>query len=198
VAHEYRRNSMTDHFETYTTTLGYPIDSLDQDMDRSPLVRVVESLREHEPRIVANWAVRISTLPAFRATPEIQLGELESRIPELLSAVLSVITVADVAVDALPLERAQGIAIEHGRSRCRSGFSIGELIAGLQMLRQEVWTSAWRSGDPGSLRRGSYREFETRLNAAFDSIIVAAAEAWVVEGRLVLHEAASESGVTQG
>src|SRR5687768_5931520 len=65
----------------------------------TPLARVTLELQEQSSRIVANWALRVSTFPTFRATPDINLAQLQEGVPELLDAVLAAIASPDPALD---------------------------------------------------------------------------------------------------
>jgi hypothetical protein len=181
---------MADHLEIPThDSVPISIETILGETDRPSLVRVVEELRRNQARIVTNWAVHVSTLPVFRASPTIPLGELECQIPELLSAALIVMTIDDIGVDTEPLERAQQLAAEHGRARCRNGIAIGDLLAEVQILRNEVWNAVWRPSETGPIRRATLRDFEMRLAETFDALVCAAAEAWVLEGALALSSA---------
>src|SRR4051812_29828766 len=98
--------------------------SVETDMSThaTPLARIIAGLREQQSRVIANWAVRISTLPVFRATPELALGDLQSGVPALLDAALAAIEVSNSDLDDLPLEQARTIAATHGRQRFADGF----------------------------------------------------------------------------
>ena len=52
----------------------------------SPAARVTRHLNAEGPRIIANWALRVANLPAFRAVPDLGLAQLQDAIPDLLAA----------------------------------------------------------------------------------------------------------------
>src|SRR5215204_6385664 len=65
--------------------------------------RAAGLLRSQASRIVANWVLRAANLPAFRATPNLALDNLQDAIPALLDASLSAITYSDPTMDPEPL-----------------------------------------------------------------------------------------------
>lgn len=147
----------------------------------APIGRILRTLQNEQPRIVANWSVRVSTLPAYRADPRIELGDLQRHIPELLGAALDAVAISDSSVDPEPRERAAKLAAAHGSDRGRHAFSIDVVLAEFQALYREVWSAMWRTVEraPGLL--STVRQLESRLSETFDALTIAAAEAWVAE-----------------
>jgi hypothetical protein len=141
--------------------------------------RAVGLLRAQSSRIVANWVLRAANLPAFRATPNLALDNLQDAVPSLLDAALSAIAYADPTMDPEPLGDALELAEAHGRKRADEGFGIGVLLAEYQHLRMEVWTALWRIVDADPVLAAVPRELQSRLSSSFDSLAAAAAEAWV-------------------
>lgn len=145
----------------------------------SVVARVASLLRGQASRIVANWVLRAANLPAFRATPNLALDQLEDAIPSLLEAALTAIASSDPTMDPEPLARAIELAEDHGRTRADEGFGIGVLLAEYQQLRTEVWTALWRIVDADPTLADVPRDLQSRLTSTFDSLAAAAAEAWV-------------------
>jgi hypothetical protein len=143
-----------------------------------PVARILAGLREQQARILANWAVRVSTLPVFRAAPSLGLDELQRDMPELLDAALAAVEVSERDVDDRPLERARAVAAVHGLDRRRGGFSIALVLEEIHALRQEVWAALWRMMERAPSLLGALRDVERRISETFDSLSIAAAEAW--------------------
>ena len=142
------------------------------------VARVGALLRAQQGRIAANWALRVATLPAFRAMPDLALGDVQRRIPELLDAALIAISSSDPTVDPRPLEYATKLAAAHGRARLQDDFGIGDVLAEFHALRREVWAVLWRTVELKGVSAEPMRELESRLSETFDALTVAAAEAW--------------------
>lgn len=145
----------------------------------SPLARVAALLSRQTHRIVANWVLRVANLPEFRATPNLGLNQLQDGIPALLEAALTAVGTSDPTIDPAPLEWAQELAAAHGRAREAEGFTIGVVLAEYQQLRMEVWAALWRIVDADPTPADVPRELQSRLSSTFDSLAIAAAEAWV-------------------
>jgi hypothetical protein len=145
----------------------------------TPEARVAHALREQSSRILANWAVRVSTFPTFRATPDINLAQLQEGLPELLDALLAALATPDPALDPILQSRIADLAAEQGRKRATDGFSIGVLISELTELRAELWAAILRITDDDPSLAGTPLLLQERLRGAFDPLIVDAAEAWV-------------------
>lgn len=147
------------------------------------VARMAAALRAQESRIVANWAVRVSTLPTFRANPDIALDDLQRHIPELLNAALTALATSDPDVDPEPIERATAIAAAHGATRRREDVAISVMIAEFYALRSEIWNAAWRLA---KVSPTLIRHFDVRLSETFFDLVGAAAEAWVATAPAVL------------
>lgn len=141
--------------------------------------RVVAQVRRQKSRIIANWALRVANMPAFRAMPDLRLEEVQRHIPEVLDGALTAIATSDPTVDPEPLARASDLAAAHGRARLQDEFGVGDVLAEFHALRREVWSALWRvvEGDEESI--GLLRELDRRLSETFDAITISAAEAWV-------------------
>src|SRR3954447_13592479 len=96
-----------------------------------PAARVSQEIREQSSRILANWSLRVTTIPEFRATPDVNLAQLQEGIPELLDAAIASIAASDPALDPAMQERADDLATTHGQRRAHDGYSIGVLISEL-------------------------------------------------------------------
>lgn len=140
--------------------------------------RVANSLREQQARIIANWAVRVSTLPTFRAMPEIALEDLQGQIPDLLDAALAAFATADPGMEPGVMEHGESIASAHGRVSAEQGMSIGLLLSELQLLRFEVWGAMQRAIEALPTLESTPRDLDARLAAIFDPLVIATAEAW--------------------
>ena len=143
------------------------------------LPRLVAQVWEQKNRIIANWALRVANLPAFRAMPDLRLDEVQRHIPEVLDGALTAIATSDPKLDPEPLARAADIASAHGRARHFDDFSIGDVLAEFHALRHEIWSALWRVVERDGGSAGVQREIELRLSTTFDTIAIAAAEAWV-------------------
>jgi len=148
----------------------------------SPIGRVVTKLQADAPRLVANWAIRVANLPAFRATPELNLVDLRDAMPEILTAALTAMAAADVDLDPEPVERACAAAATHGAARARGGFGIGAVLEEYHQLRSVVWAAIWRMVDQEPGLESVVREAQPRVSRAFGDVTVAAAEAWAAAG----------------
>jgi hypothetical protein len=145
----------------------------------TPVARVTLELQDQTSRIVANWALRVSTFPAFRATPDINLAQLQQGVPELLDAALAAIASPDPALDPDMQTRIAELASAHGRKRASEGFAIGVLISELNELRAELWAAILRITEDDLTLAGTPLLLQERLAGTFDPLIVEAAEAWV-------------------
>lgn len=136
-------------------------------------------LRGQASRIVANWALRVATLPAFRAMPELALDDVQRHIPDVLDMALTAIATSDPTMDPGPLERATELARAHGRARLLDDFTIGDVLAEFNALRRELWSAIWRAVTSTPESIPFLRELSVRVAETFDAISTAAAEAWV-------------------
>lgn len=139
---------------------------------------LVASLREQKSRIVANWALRVATLPAFRAMPKLGLEEVQRHIPQILESALSAIATSDPTMDPGPIERASELAASHGKARLQDDFGIGDVLSEFHALRREVSAALWRVVAPADQPLTALREVDARLSETFDALVIAAAEAW--------------------
>jgi hypothetical protein len=140
---------------------------------------LVASLQEQKSRIIANWALRVATLPAFRAMPDLGLEDVQRRIPQVLDGALTATATSDPTMDPGPIERAAELAAAHGRARLLDDFGIGDLLAEFHALRVEVWSALWRVAESADQTLSLVRELDSRLSESFDVIVAAAAESWV-------------------
>jgi hypothetical protein len=140
---------------------------------------IVAQVSDQKNRIVANWALRVASMPAFRAMPNLPLEDVQRHIPEVLDGALTAIATSDPTLDPEPLARAAELAAAHGRARLQDDFGVGDVLAEFSALRREVWSALWRvvegDGEPVAL----LRELDLRLSETFDAIAISAAEAWV-------------------
>jgi len=149
------------------------------DASLSPVARVTRRLSAESPRIIANWALRVANLPAFRAVPDLGLAQLQDAVPELLAASLTAIATPDPDLDLEPFARAEEVARHHAHARTRAGFGIDVVLAELQQLRAEIAAAAWRIADDEPSLDSLPREVLDRLYRVTDGVILAAARAWV-------------------
>jgi hypothetical protein len=145
----------------------------------SPVPLVTFRLRDQKSRIIANWTVRVATLPAFRAMPNIAREDVERRIPDVLESALIAISTSDPTMDPGPLERAIELSAAHGRDRLLDDFGVGDVLSEFNALYLEVWSAFWRVIDTEENPAELLRAFSFRLAETFDAICVAATEAWV-------------------
>jgi hypothetical protein len=140
--------------------------------------RVVAKVRRQKNRIIANWALRVANMPAFRAMPDLRLEDVQRRIPEVLDGALTAIATSDPTMDPEPLARASEYASAHGRARLEDEFGVGDVLAEFHALRREVWSALWRVVEGDAESMGLLRELDRRLSETFDAITISAAEAW--------------------
>jgi hypothetical protein len=144
-----------------------------------PAARVSQEIQEQSSRILANWSLRVSTIPEFRATPDINLAQLQEGMPELLDAAIAAIAASDPTLDPAIQARTDDLATAHGQRRATDGFSIGVLIAELQQLHAELWAAILRVVETDPALSEVPATMQDRLARTFDPLIVEAAEAWV-------------------
>ena len=154
----------------------------DRDERSAELVSVASALRDASPRILDNWAIRVSTMPLFRAIPDLTLADLRQRMPEVLDAALLAVTSSAFAVDLMPLDDAIARGEEHGRSRSAVA-SLDVVLAEFHALRREIRNQLWRVADAlvrdYERREQIIRDLDDRLTTVLDGIEQAAAVAWV-------------------
>ncbi len=146
------------------------------------LTSVASALRDASPRILDNWAIRVSTMPLFRAIPDLTLADLRQRMPDVLDAALLAVTSSSFAVDLMPLGDAVARGEEHGRAR-RDVASLDVVLAEFHALRREVRGQLWRVAEAlvwdHERREQIVRDLDDRLTTVLDEIEQAAAVAWV-------------------
>jgi hypothetical protein len=141
-------------------------------------LRLVGAIRDDTVRILANWAMRVSTLPAFRAIPELALDELQQDIPELLEAILDAVGLSPYELDPIPIEEVTQRAEAHGARRAAT-FSVDCVLSEIQVLQREVRSSIWRNAQ--DVPPGALHEFDERLNEVFESAERGVVVAWVLQ-----------------
>jgi len=144
-----------------------------------PAARVSQEIQEQSSRILANWSLRVTTIPEFRATPDLNLAQLQEGMPELLDAAIAAIAASEPTLDPSVQERIEDLATAHGQRRANDGYSIGVLIAELQALRTEAWAAILRVIESDPALSEVPVTMQDRLARTFDPLIVEAAEAWV-------------------
>ncbi|MCC6790995.1 MAG: RsbRD N-terminal domain-containing protein [Thermomicrobiales bacterium] len=169
----------TDDWSLFESETGPHTDTLVVRGANWEVPRVVAEVRRQKSRIIANWALRVANLPAFRAMPNLALDEVQRHIPLVLDGALTAIATSDQTMDPEPLARASDLASAHGRARLQDEFGIGDVLAEFHALRREVWSALWRVVEGEGESIGLLRELDRRLSETFDAIAVAAAEAWV-------------------
>lgn len=146
------------------------------------LMTVASGLRDASSRILDNWAIRVSTMPLFRAIPDLTLTELKQRMPEVLDAALLAVTSSSFAVDLMPLEDAVARGEEHGRSR-HDVASLDVVLAEFHALRREIRSQLWRVAATlvwdHERREQIVRDLDDRLATVLDEVEQAAVVAWV-------------------
>jgi hypothetical protein len=149
------------------------------DQPETTVAHIAFRLHEQRGRILANWTLRVATLPAFRAMPDLAREEVDGIVPDVLLSALTAISSSYPTVDPRSLDRANDLAKDHGRSRYLDGFSAGEVLAEFNALEGEVWSAFWRVLGSEEQSLQLLREFSERLLETFSTIEVAAVESWV-------------------
>jgi hypothetical protein len=139
-------------------------------------IRLAGMIRDDSARILANWSMRIATLPVFRALPELALDELQQDMPDLLDAILEAVSVSPYELDPTPMEEAGAKADAHGLKRAAS-FPIDVVLTEIQALQREVRNAIWRNAQEASV--SIVHELDERLNEVFELAERSAASAWV-------------------
>ena len=149
----------------------------------APRVRAIDRIRADSERTLANWAVRVADLPAFRAVPALDLAGLQDGVPALMATVLDAALLGDPAVDPDPRGRVAAAAAEHGRVRGAADFPIGALLAEYQALRAEIRAATERVARADAALGEAARDLQGHLGAVLDAAVIHAAEAWASVGR---------------
>jgi hypothetical protein len=139
-------------------------------------IRLASMIRDDSARILANWSMRIATLPVFRALPELALGELQQDMPDLLDAILEAVSVSPYELDPTPMEEAGAKADAHGLKRAAS-FPIDVVLIEIQALQREVRNAIWRNAQEAPTT--IVHELDERLNEVFELAERSVAGAWV-------------------
>jgi hypothetical protein len=160
---------------------GDNVGQLDDELIASsptPLARVTMALQDQASRVLSNWSLRVSTFPALRATPDLNLAQLQDGMPDLLQAILSAVATPDPVLEVDTQSRLATLAAEHGRRLARQAFSIGVMIAELNALRAELWAAILRITADDPVLAATPLVLEERLSGTFGPVMVDAAEAW--------------------
>jgi hypothetical protein len=139
-------------------------------------VRLAGMLHDESARILTNWSMRITTLPVFRAVPELALDDLQQNMPELLDAILMAVSLSPYEYDQTPLDAAASRATAHGEMRA-TGFPVEVVLCEVQALQREVRNAIWRlaEGTPIPV----IHELDDRLNEVFELVERSSVTGWV-------------------
>jgi len=144
----------------------------------SPVGRLTTTLQAEIPRLVTNWSLRVANLPAFRATPDLDLTTLRDVMPDVLSAVLTAVEAPEPDLDPEPIARAAESAAAHGAARAAAGFSLRAILEEYHQLWAVIWDAIWKMEyDPEDFV-AALRDVQPRLSATFQTVTIAAAEGW--------------------
>lgn len=146
-------------------------------------IRLAGMIRDDSARILANWSMRIATLPIFRALPELALDDLQQDMPELLEAILKAVSVSPYELDPAPIEDAAQKAAAHGTRRGGS-FPIDVVLSEIQALQREVRNALWRNA--AEIPVTVVHELDERLNEVFEVAERSVASAWAARRELDL------------
>ncbi len=139
-------------------------------------IRLAGLIREDSARILANWSMRVATLPVVRALPDLALDKLQEDMPELLDAILLAVSVSPYELDQAPIDDAARKAAGHGTKRA-GVFAIDIVLSEIQALQREVRNSIWRNGPEFPVP--VVHELDERLNEMFELAERAIAAAYV-------------------
>ena len=139
-------------------------------------IRLAGLIRDDSVRILANWSLKIATLPIFRALPDLALGELQEDMPDLLDAVLKAVSVSPHELDPAPMEVVAQQADAHGVKRADT-FPVDVVLSEIQVLQREVRNAIWRNADDIPVQ--DVHEFDERLNDIFEIAERSVVAAWV-------------------
>lgn len=172
-----------DDWSLFDVEQGQQVDAVAVKSAMRDVPRVVAEARRQKSRIIANWALRVANMPAFRAMPNLPLDDVQRHIPLVLDGALTAIATSDPTMDPEPLARAAELAGAHGRARLQDEFGVGDVLAEFHALRREVWSALWRVAELDGQSFDLLRELDLRLSATFDSITISAADAWATAPR---------------
>jgi hypothetical protein len=139
-------------------------------------IRLAGLIRDEAPRILANWSMRITTLPAFRAVPELALDELQEDMPDLLESIVEAVSLSPYEFDPMPMESVARKAATHGVARANS-FPIDVVLSEIQILQREVRNAIWRNAQ--EMPVAVIHEFDERLNEVFELAERSVVASWV-------------------
>ena len=139
-------------------------------------IRLAEAVQDDATRVLANWSMRIATLPVFRAVPELALDELQQDMPQLFDAILGAVRVSPYELDPAPREAAAAMAAAHGAKRSHA-FAVDSVLSEIQVLQREVRNALWRHSTDVSVE--VVHELDERLNEVFELAERSAVAAWV-------------------
>jgi hypothetical protein len=145
-------------------------------VESATAVRLAHALRDEGVRILANWSMRVATMPVFRALPELALDELQQDMPQLFDAILRSVSVSQYELDPAPLDEASVAAEAHGRKRA-SAIPVEALMTEFQALQREVRNALWRLSPEVAVTL--IHELDDRLNDVFEAAERSAIVAWV-------------------
>jgi hypothetical protein len=139
-------------------------------------IRLAGLIRDDASRILANWSMRITTLPAFRAVPELALDELQEDMPDLLESIVEAVSLSPYEFDPMPMEIVARKAATHGVARANS-FPVDVVLTEIQILQREVRNAIWRyvADVPVTI----IHEFDERLNEVFELAERSVVASWV-------------------
>lgn len=128
-------------------------------------IKLAGLIRDDSARILANWSMRVATLPVVRALPDLALDKLQEDMPELLDAILQAVSVSPYELDQAPIDDAAQKAAGHGFKRA-GVFSIDIVMSEIQALQREVRNSIWRNA--ADFPVPLVHELDERLNEMFE------------------------------
>lgn len=143
--------------------------------------RITAELRAAAGRIFANWVVRVTNLPHYRAQPDVRLSDLKTGMPELVIAAIDALTAHDPTLRAEP-NAAAAAAVTLSRSRAAHGCSLSDILAELQELRVEFFAAFWRmidSSPTSDLLGSAPRELMERFIRLGGELLIAVSQDWV-------------------
>ena len=140
-------------------------------------IRLAGLVRDDSSRILANWSMRVATVPSFRAIPELALTELQEDMPELLASIMIAVNRYPYEFSTEPMEDVAQKAAAHGEIRAEN-FPVDVVLSEIQVLQREVRNAVWRNASdfPPTV----LHEFDDRLNEVFELAERSIVAAWVL------------------
>jgi len=145
----------------------------------SPARQVNAELRGDAGRIFANWVVRVTNLPQFRARPDLGLAEVKRGMPELVVAAIDALAMPDPVLAPDPNGAAAAAAVALARSRATHGFALGEVLTDVQELCHELSAAVWRAVDAAPGREDALRDLIDRALVLGGDLLIAVSHDWV-------------------